>query len=334
MTHDTRMEGETGQQGISNDVEVPMMFTEGCNKGQFPSDQQEHGTMLMPRSLSLPSPVPCTGSVPPDSNNSTVKALSLPHQSSQNNPAVNRYYPHLDLPCTPEYFFSDEIVFTPNPELLAKIVEIGFTEMVATKALYWTGNSCTEVALNWIFERNEKTLNTPLEIEVKMLKADLDMKNEESRERIRSIDSGICMDDDDTDISIDSDDLDVYKLVLVVNKSFRFSPEVITELVGGATGHIVAKVGMLAEGDIQLEMWETCGEQVMVYKGENTRHLLDIRLSAQCLGVEWVEEGRYWDRVNRIYREVAVLGIWGLVDSVEVLVGRLERMVQTDAGSM
>ena len=99
-----------------------------------------------------------------------------------------------------------------------------------------------------------------------MLKADLDMKNEESRERIMSIDSGICMvDDDETDlISIDSDDLDVYKLVLVVNKSFRFSPEQITELVGRATGHIIAKLGMLAEGDIQLEMWETCGEQVMV----------------------------------------------------------------------
>ena len=146
------------------------------------------------------------------------------------------------------------------------MVEIGFTEKVATKALYWTGNSCSEVAVNWIFERNEKTLNTPLEIEVKMLKADLDMKNEESRERIMSIDSGICMvDDDETDlISIDSDDLDVYKLVLVVNRSFRFSPEALTQLVGRATGHIIAKVGMLAEGDIQLEMWETCGEQVMV----------------------------------------------------------------------
>jgi len=334
MTHDTRMEGETGQQGTSSSVEVPML-TEGFQKGQFPSDQQERGTVLV-AVRSLPSPVPCTGSAPPDSDISTVKALSLPHQSTQNNPAVNRYYPHLDLPSTPEYFFSDEIVFTPNPELLAKMVEIGFTEKVATKALYWTGNSNTYVAVNWIMERNEKTLNTPLEIEVKMLKADLDMKNEESRERIMSIDSGICMvDDDETGfISIDSEDLDVYKLVLVVNKSFRFSPEALTELVGRATGHIIAKVGMLAEGDIQLEMWETCGEQVMVYKGENTRHLLDLRLSAQCLGVEWVEEGRYWDRVNRIYREVAVLGIWGLVDSVGVLVGRLERMVQSDAGSM
>ena len=53
---------------------------------------------------------------------------------------------------------------------MAKLVEIGFTEKVATKALYWTGNSCSEVAVNWIFERNEKTLNTPLEIEVKSVK--------------------------------------------------------------------------------------------------------------------------------------------------------------------
>ena len=32
---------------------------------------------------------------------------------------------------------------------------------------------------------------------------------------------------------------------------------------GRATGHMVAKVGMLEEGDNQLEMWEACGEQVV-----------------------------------------------------------------------
>ena len=33
--------------------------------------------------------------------------------------------------------------------------------------------------------------------------------------------------------------------------------------------------------------------------------------AAECLGLEWVEEGRGWDNVNRRFREVAVLGIWG-----------------------
>ena len=34
-------------------------------------------------------------------------------------------------------------------------------------------------------------------------------------------------------------------------------------------------------------------------------------LAAECLGLERVEVGRDWDYVNRRYKEVVVLGIWG-----------------------
>ena len=48
-------------------------------------------------------------------------------------------------------------------------MEMGITEMAATKALYWTGNSCIELASNWVFERSEESLKTPLEVEIKHL---------------------------------------------------------------------------------------------------------------------------------------------------------------------
>ena len=34
-------------------------------------------------------------------------------------------------------------------------------------------------------------------------------------------------------------------------------------------------------------------------------------LAVECLGLERVEVGRDWDYVNRRYKEVVVLGIWG-----------------------
>ena len=52
---------------------------------------------------------------------------------------------------SPPYLFSDTI-FTPNHKL-AQLKEMGITEMAATKALYWTGNSCIELASNRVFER-------------------------------------------------------------------------------------------------------------------------------------------------------------------------------------
>ena len=77
------------------------------------------------------------------------------------------------------------------------MLDMGFTELAASKALYWTGNSCIDIAINWIFQRPENTLKTPLDVEIGMLKADLDVKEEEIRERIQSIDSGVCLIDDD-----------------------------------------------------------------------------------------------------------------------------------------
>ena len=161
-----------------------------------------------------------------------------------------------------------------------------------------------------------------------MLKSDLDVKEEEVRERIKS---GILMMGDGGDhelnrMSSDNENLNKYKLVLVVNKSFNFTPETLACLVGRASG-LMVKLGMLEEGVNQQEMWEACCKQGVLHGGENTGHLFDLRLTAQCLGLQLVEEGMLWDRSNRRYREVTVLGIWGLEEKLERIVGRIEKIM-------
>jgi hypothetical protein len=60
-----------------------------------------------------------------------------------------------------------------------------------------------------------------------------------------------------------------------------------------------------------------------VLEGKITRPSMDLRLAAECLGLEWVELGRGWDNANRRYREVTVLGIWGEENMLNKVVGRL-----------
>eukprot|EP00092_Neocalanus_flemingeri_P017790 GFUD01019247.1.p1 GENE.GFUD01019247.1~~GFUD01019247.1.p1 ORF type:complete len:361 (-),score=123.07 GFUD01019247.1:49-1131(-) len=292
------------------------------------------GSFFPSHILSLPSPVPCTGVTPPHSGNSMAH-LTFPQFVPCQGQVSGARYRHLSLPLsTPPYLFSDN-TFTPSPCHMSQLMDMGVTEKAATKALYWTGNSCIERASNWIFERPEASLKTPLEVEIKMLKADLDIKEEEGeiRDRIVSIDSGVHLMEDDMmfqaweieqmDVTDMSEDCDMYKLVLVINKSHQLGPGQMTEVVSKTTAHMLAKVAMSEFGEEQLDMWEACGQQVVVMEGKNTRHLLDLRLAAECLGVEWVEEGDVWDRVKKRYMEVMVLGIWGDENAVHNVVGRL-----------
>ena len=180
--------------------------TESPTNVKTPSSYYEHNVAARSHSLPadpvfsshvLSTPVPCTRGTVSRGDISGARTTSLPHPASQAAPPVALRYPHVVLPSnTPPYLFSDTI-FTPNHKLLAQLMEMGITEVAATKALYWTGNSCIELASNWVFERSEESLKTPLEVEIKMLTADLEMKEEAIRDRILSIDSGVHMMVDD-----------------------------------------------------------------------------------------------------------------------------------------
>ncbi|CAM9018245.1 unnamed protein product [Wickerhamomyces anomalus] len=62
----------------------------------------------------------------------------------------------------------DDNSFKPNTEALNNLQQMGFPEGRATKALYLTGNSDTEAAMNWLFQHLEDpTIDDPIDFKTK-----------------------------------------------------------------------------------------------------------------------------------------------------------------------
>ena len=59
------------------------------------------------------------------------------------------------------------------------------------KALYWTGNVSALAASNWIFDQPDRDLDTPLEDELEMIRAQQAEREREERED-RDIVSHMC----------------------------------------------------------------------------------------------------------------------------------------------
>jgi len=300
------------------------------------------------RSLSLPSPVHSSLHLPinfPFPGNMAVcptinQGIGILNQHFIQPGAICPKYPHISLPLnTPPYLFSDQ-PFTPCPQLLSKLVEMGISEVAGSKALYWTGNSCIERATSWIFERPEEILKTPLEVEIEMFRADLEVKEEEMRKRMQSIDSGVCITEEDIvtnvwkrkqmEVGLDSDtseEFEEYKLVIVVNMCCQLNQAQLVCLVGKATMHLFGKISCEENGEEEMDLWEYSGQKVVTVEGDNSRHLLDLKLAAESLGLRCGEVvGGFWNRMTRRFTEMLVLAIWGEEEEVMSVVGRLKHI--------
>ena len=166
----------------------------GSSLGSSPGPKQAHSSPCPPLAHSSPGPQQTHNSPgPPMLNSSPSPLLPTPHTR-----------PAPGLP-----------VFRPNPALLAALLQLGVTELAATKALYWTGNCSLQLAGNWIFERDEKTLATPLEVEVGMLHAA--MLEDEA---------------EDSDEDLDDDDVPVFRISVVFNEVKHTALSQLSERVG------------------------------------------------------------------------------------------------------
>jgi len=265
----------------------------------------------------LPSPVPCFRSSPP--LNLSQICINYPHVSIELNDA-------------PPYLLSDE-EFKPNPDLFEALINIGISEVAATKGLFWTGNSCSTKACNWVLERFEQTLNTPLEDEIQMLREDLEVKEREARARILSTDSGLGLSFDEGleggdygETSSYRSKFGNYKMVLIVNVSLHLSPEQLMRVIGVATGRMITRVSLNEFGDNQLELWDADGGPVHVLEGLDSVHLTDIKLTSICFNLELFELGRLWDCRNQRFRDLLVLALWGKDHVLHQVVGRLTEL--------
>jgi len=172
--------------------------------------------------------------------------------------------------------------FQPQEELVKQIMDMGICRNGAVKALYWTGNKSAVAASNWIFDQPERDLDTPLEDELEMIRAQQIEREREELEREKAysrivrrvhhnhvhhhlhedhmLDEEYLEDlhhhhddleddeddedeDEDEEEDEDEDELDVdFKMVFVINRSLDLSPGQMTMSTSKATAGLFRKI--------------------------------------------------------------------------------------------
>jgi len=88
----------------------------------------------------------------------------------------------LSQPSPVKSFNKKEEKFVANEEYVQQIVDMGICRNGAIKALYWTDNQSALAASNWIFDQPDRDLDTPLEDELEMIRAQAAEREREERE--------------------------------------------------------------------------------------------------------------------------------------------------------
>jgi len=182
--------------------------------------------------------------------------------------------------------FHSKEKFAPREDLVRQIMEMGICRNGAVKALYWTGNKSALTASNWIFDQPERDLDTPLEDELEMIRAQQAERDREDREKEEII--RMCRkahshhhnhihhqhihlddsldeedieelhdedeleeeedDDEEEEDEDDDDEVDTeYKMVFVVNRSLELTPGQMTMHVSRATAGLFRKINSQAQ---------------------------------------------------------------------------------------
>lgn len=209
--------------------------------------------------------------------------------------------------------------FIANEDYVKQIMDMGICKNGAIKALYWTGNQSTLAASNWIFDQPDRDLDTPLEDELEMIRAQQAEREREDLEE-REFASHMCrmhhhhhlmnrhhpdteddideedlMDDesdeddedieDEEDLEDDDDDDMEFKMVFVINKSLDLKAGQMSLNVGRATAGLFRKINSQPQsvlvGPDELSMWGDLGERMVVLSGETEQHMKDLELMAK-----------------------------------------------------
>merc|ERR1711953_964912 len=88
--------------------------------------------------------------------------------------------------------YKNNVKFVPKEGLVKQMMDMGICRNGAVKALYWTGNQSALAASNWIFDQPDRDLDTPLEDELEMIRAQQAEREREEREE-REFASRMCL---------------------------------------------------------------------------------------------------------------------------------------------
>ena len=253
------------------------------------------------------------------SNISTQLARSQHHPPAQSSTGI---LPFARPSTSKSRFSKHNIKFLPKEELVRQIMDMGICRNGAVKALYWTGNQSALAASNWIFDQPDRDLDTPLEDELEMIRAQQAEREREEREE-REFASRICLhhhqhqhhhhlmdrnedldeedideedlleeeddDEEDEDIEEEEDDEDdmEFKMVFVVNRSLELKSGMMSVYVGKATAGLFRKINAQPQsvlvGPDELSMWGDLGEKMVALSAESDQHMKDLELMARNL---------------------------------------------------
>jgi len=247
--------------------------------------------------------------------------------------------------------------FIPKEELVKQIMDMGICRNGAVKALYWTGNQSALAASNWIFDQPDRDLETPLEDELEMIRAQQAEREREEREE--GVVGHVCRmhhhlhrhshdedldeedveeeemldedeeeedEDDDEDEDIDEDDEDMdFKMVFVVNKSLELKSGAMSLYVAKSTAGLFKKINSQPQsvhvGPDELSMWGDLGEKMIVLSADSDQHMKDLELMARNLRLPCMMTDL---RDREEHTKKAVLGIFGEEREVNKVTGRLK----------
>ena len=136
-------------------------------------------------------------------------------------------------------------------------------------------------AVTWLKSRGPSTWSTPLSQEIAMMKADLEARSSDVRDRLSSSDSGYASTKDEAEEVEEAESLrSYYKLggdyricsylnhfqpivifaVIVVNGCLRMRTNYLLRLIGSATLSMITKLSSHYFGDDQLSQWQESGQ--------------------------------------------------------------------------
>ena len=163
----------------------------------------------------------------------------------------------------------------PNKQCLELIVGMGISENAAKRALFYTGNDNAELAVAWVFENIENPeLHTHFE-PPSMITLHNQTAPMGPGPVFHSIDELLGQLVDEVS----------YKMVFVVNLELKMSTGKIAAQVGHATLGLYKYLHSQQDQRAGLEIWEERGSKKIVLRGNDVRHMLDLKKKAYELHI-------------------------------------------------
>ena len=205
----------------------------------------------------------------------TIDGVSPPGSSSHQLPLArlsslhDQYSSQGSLP-------SPQKEWQPNKQCLELIVGMGISENAAKRALFYTGNDNAELAVAWVFENIENPeLHTHFEPP-----SMITLHNQTA-----PMGPGPVFHSIDELLGQLLDDEVLYKMVFVVNVELKMSTGKIAAQVGHATLGLYKYLQSQQDQRAGLEKWEERGSKKIVLRGNDVRHMLDLKKKAYELHI-------------------------------------------------